>query len=193
MNVNQVVKTLKVMLSKTLLKFAEAELVDGSQVYTETETLEVGAILFVRAGEGVSDDPFAPEGMHELTTGEIVTVGANGEITSIDTPADETTEEAPVAEEVMEEVEIPVEISDELTEEAVIATEDLLAGIAALVAPFTEEIAVLKEEVIALTKKFEKMSAEPAAPRVTNRFSKTSENTLAAERLAKLSVLRNKK
>ena len=50
MNVNQVVKTLKVMLSKTLLKFAEAELVDGSQVYTETEKLEVGAILFVRSG-----------------------------------------------------------------------------------------------------------------------------------------------
>ena len=184
MNVNEVIKRLRVMLS--VQKFAEAELVDGTQVYTEG-ALEVGAILFVRAGDGVSDDPFAPAGKHELTDGTIVTVGENGEISQVDAVAPDATDEV-----AMEEVEIPVEISDNVSEEAVIATEDLLAGIAALVAPFTEEIAVLKEEVVALTKRFEKMAAEPAAPRVSNTFSeiKTSQKTLSSERLSKLAQMR---
>lgn len=192
MNVNEVLKKLKVMLStEDVVKFAEATLVDGSEVYTEGE-LEVGAILFVRAGEGVSDDPFAPAGKHELTSGEIVSVGENGEITEIETPGSEeaVVEEAAEEkkEEEMEEIEVPVEVSDEAGEEAAVATEDLLVGIAELVAPFTEEIATLKEEVIELTKKFEKMSAEPAAPRVKNTFSKT-QSTVDA-RLLKLQQLK---
>ena len=58
MNVNDVIAKLRVMLSseevveKVETKFAEATLVDGVEVYTEGE-LEPGAILFVRAGEGV--------------------------------------------------------------------------------------------------------------------------------------------
>ena len=46
---------------KKEVKMAEATLVDGTEVYTEGE-LQAGAILFVRAGEGASEDPFAPEG-----------------------------------------------------------------------------------------------------------------------------------
>ncbi len=193
MNVNEVVKRLKVMLSAQSFKFAEATLVDGTEVYTEGE-LEVGAILFVRAGEGVSDDPFAPAGKHELTSGEIVTVGENGEITEIDKAAEESLEEDDKVEEEMEEVEVAIEVSDEVAEEAVQATEDLLSGIAELVAPFTEEIAVLKEEVIELTKRFEKMAAEPAAPKVSNTFSqiKMDHKSTVDSRSARLAEMRKK-
>ena len=74
MTVNDAITKLKVMLGATEetvveLKFAEAELVDGTQVYAEGE-IEPGAILFVRAGEGA--DPkihLRPAGVHETTTG----------------------------------------------------------------------------------------------------------------------------
>ena len=73
---------------ETEVKMAEATLVDGTEVYTEGE-LEPGAILFVRAGEGASEDPFAPAGLHETTEGLLITVGENGEITSIEEKAEE--------------------------------------------------------------------------------------------------------
>jgi len=182
MNVNNVIRKLKVMLGAQLV-FAEAELIDGTQVYTEGE-LQIGAILFVRAGEGVSEDPFAPAGKHETTDGKIITVGENGEITEIVEAA------APAAaEEAMEEVEVEVPV----TPEALPATEALLAGIADLIAPFTEEIAILQEEVVALTKRFEKMAAEPAAPKVKNTFAEVlaDKNAKTDAKLMHLKNLRN--
>jgi len=158
MNVTNVIRKLKVMLGAQF-NFAEATLVDGTEVYSEGEFVP-GAILFVRAGEGVSEDPFAPAGKHETTDGKIITVGENGEIT-------EVVEAAPAEEVAMEEVEVSTEVADELAP----VTEDLLAGIAELIAPFTEEIAVLKEEVVALSKRFEKMAAEPATTKIKNTFA----------------------
>ena len=181
MNVNNVIRKLKVMLGAQF-NFAEAELIDGTQVYTEGE-LQIGAILFVRAGEGVSEDPFAPAGKHETTDGKIITVGENGEITEIVEAA------APATEEAMEEVEVEVPV----TPEALPATEALLAGIADLIAPFTEEIAILQEEVVALTKRFEKMAAEPAAPKVKNTFAEVlaDKNAKTDAKLMHLKDLRN--
>lgn len=181
MNVNNVIRKLKVMLGAQF-NFAEATLVDGTEVYTEGE-LQIGAILFVRAGEGVSEDPFAPAGKHETTDGKIITVGENGEITEIVEAA------APATEEAMEEVEVEVPVSPE----ALPATEALLAGIAEMLAPFTEEIAVLQEEVVALTKRFEKMAAEPAAPKVKNTFAEVlaDKNAKTDAKLMHLKELRN--
>ena len=108
MNVNQALKRLKIMLSSQY-SFAEATLVDGTEVYTEGE-LQDGAILFVRAGEGASEDPFAPAGMHETTDGKLITVGENGEISKIeDKPEEMEDDEVEVkVEEAMEEVEVEV-------------------------------------------------------------------------------------
>ena len=186
MNVNQALRRLKIMLSSQY-NFAEATLVDGTQVYTEGE-LQVGAILFVRAGEGVSEDPFAPAGMHETTDGTIVTVGENGEITELATKSEEAATEIEVE---MEEVEVEVPVM----EEAIPASEALLTGIAELIAPFTEEIAALTEEVVALKKRFETMAAEPAAPRVKNTFANVlaEKNTATANRLEVLAKMRKSK
>ena len=90
----------------------------------------------------------------------------------------------------MEEIEVPVEIADEVSEEAIIATEDLLTGIAELVAPFTEEIAVLKEEVVELTKRFEKMAAEPGATKVKSTFSDKTRSNAQINRLQQLKKLK---
>lgn len=186
MNVSNVISKLKVMLGAQF-NFAEATLVDGTEVYSEGEFVP-GSILFVRAGEGVSEDPFAPAGKHQTTDGKIITVGENGEITSVeDVPA----EAAPTTEEALEEIEIEAPVAEEM----VPATEELLAGIAAMIAPFTEEIATLKEEVVTLSKRLEKMAAEPAASKVKNTFADVlaEKQTKADARLAQLVALRNSK
>ena len=115
MTVNDAISKLRVMLGAATeevkevveTKMAEATLVDGTEVYTEGE-LEPGAILFVRAGEGADEDPFAPEGIHETTDGLLVTVGASGEITNVEEKGGE--EETPAeAQESFEEEEEVIE------------------------------------------------------------------------------------
>ena len=190
MNVNDVITKLKVMLGAeevVTAKFAEATLVDGTEVYTEGE-LQVGAILFVRAGEGVSEDPFAPAGKHETSQGQIITVGENGEITEIDDQAAADSVEVEAEKDKIEMEEVAVEVP--VAEELIPATEELLAGIAEMIAPFTEEIAVLKEEVVTLSKRLEKMAAEPGAPKVTTNTFKEILEDKEAKMTAKLEMLR---
>ena len=186
MNVNDVITKLKVMLSSDTVAepiaevveevtMAEAVLVDGTEVYTEGE-LEVGAILFVRAGEGVSEDPFAPEGMHELSTGEVVTVGENGEITKIE----DQEAEAVTAEE--EEVEM----EEEGKEEEKFEIKELVEAIAEMILPQTEVIEELRKELSTLKERFEVVADQPAAkPVAKNTFSeaKTSREGELAKRL----------
>ena len=175
---------------KVEIKAAEATLVDGTEVYTEGE-LEAGAILFVRAGEGVSEDPFAPAGIHETTDGLLITVGDNGEITAIEDKSPEVEASEKKEEEVaMEEVEEEVEVKKEFD------AEELLEGVANLLQPYTEEIKELKEELSVLTSRFNEVADEPAdTKKVRNTFSeeaKTRANTAEA-RFERLVSLRNSK
>ena len=185
MTVNDAISKLRVMLGaateevkevkmdehegeeKKEVKMAEATLVDGTEVYTEGE-LEPGAILFVRAGEGVSEDPFAPAGVHETTDGLLVTVGENGEITSIEEKGAEVE-----ASEKKEEVEM--EEQEDKKEE--FDMDGLLEGIAGMLKPYTEEIKELKEELSVLTSRFNEVADEPAAKKVSNTFSKVANET----------------
>ena len=169
------------------IKAAEATLVDGTEVYTEGE-LETGAILFVRAGEGVSEDPFAPEGVHETTEGLLITVGENGEISSIE-------EQAPVEAEDKEEVEVEMEDEKEKEEKKEFDAEELLEGVANLLQPYTEEIKELKEELSVLTSRFNDVADEPAAKKVRNTFSQDAETqkSLTERRLESLISIRKGK
>ena len=190
MTVNDLVKKLRVMLAAdkdvvTETKMAEAELVDGTVVYTEGE-LEVGATLLIKVEEG-EESPFAPEGIHETTDGMLVGVGPNGEIMEISEVEAEAKPEE-IIEEVMEEVEVEVEVP----EEAIPATEELLTGIAEIIAPFTEEIAALTEEVTELKAKFSKLADEPAAKPIRNEFSGNSaKRNITDKRMEALKALRN--
>jgi len=164
---------------------AEAELVDGTVVYTEGE-LAVGATLLIKVEEG-EESPYAPEGIHETTDGMLVGVGPNGEIMEISEVEAEAKPEE-IIEEVMEEVEVEVEVP----EEAIPATEELLTGIAEIIAPFTEEIAALTEEVTELKAKFSKLADEPAAKPIRNEFSENSaKRSITDKRMEALKALRN--
>ncbi len=206
MTVNDAITKLRVMLGASTetvvrmeeeevketieVKAAEATQVDGTEVYTEGE-LQDGAILFVRAGEGVSEDPFAPAGIHETTDGLLITVGENGEITSIEdkSPEVEASEEEKKEEVEMEEVEEEVEVKKEFDADA------LLEGVASLLKPYTEEIKELKEELSVLTSRFNEVADEPAAKKVSNTFSKEANNkqTTAEARFERLVALRHSK
>jgi hypothetical protein len=181
MTVNDMVKKLRVMLAAdkavvSRTKMADAELVDGTIVYTEGE-LVVGATLLVKVGEG-EESPYAPEGIHETVDGRLIGVGPNGEIMEISEVTAEAKPEE-VIEEVMEEVGVEVEVP----EAAIPATEELLAGIAEIIAPFTEEIAALTEEVTELKAKFSKLADEPAAKPIRNTFAENK--AIADDNLAK--------
>lgn len=193
MNVNDVIGKLKVMLSSNEVvetvetKFAEAELVDGTQVYTEGE-LEIGAILFVRAGEGVSEDPFAPAGQHETTDGKIVTVGENGEITSIEEVAPEAEIEA--EEEKKEEVKMEEEEIE--VKEKEFDMDELVEAIVEIVKPQGEVIEELKKELELLKERFNKVADEPASKPIRNTFSenKVIRDEAFARRMEALAAIR---
>lgn len=198
MTVNQAISKLRVMLGATTeevkevvmeeevkeeveVKMAEATLVDGTEVYTEGG-LQPGAILFVRAGEGADEDPFAPEGQHETTDGLLITVGESGEILSV--------EEKGGSEETPEEAQESFEEEDDKKEE--FDVEGLLEGIAGMLQPYTEEIKELKEELSVLTSRFNEVADEPAAKKVSNTFSKVADETksIAEARFERLVAIR---
>lgn len=145
-------------------KMAEATLVDGTMVYTEGD-LAAGSILYISTEE--EEDPFAPEGIHETTEGLLVTVGENGEIVSIEEKATEEAAEETVTEEVVEET-----MEEEVIEEEEVKTEmtsdELLMAIADLINEHKEEV---KEEMNALTERFNAIADEPATKPVRNNFT----------------------
>ena len=192
MNVNQVITKLKVMLGaeevveSVELQFAEATLIDGTEVYSEGE-FQPGAILFVRAGEGADEDPFAPAGKHETESGMIITVGESGEITNV--------EEKDGEEESVEEAEETFEEEDKKEEEKEFDAEGLIEAIADMIKPQAEMIDDLKKELSVLTERFEAVANEPAAPKVTtNTFKEVLEDkeSKMAARLTMLRGLRTK-
>jgi len=198
MTVNQAISKLRVMLGaateevkkvnmeekeEVKVNMAEATLVDGTEVYTEGE-LQPGAILFVRAGEGADEDPFAPAGKHETTDGLLITVGESGEITNVEDKGSE--ESVSEAEETFEEEE------EVIVKEKDFDVEGLLEGIAGMLEPYTEEIKELKEELSVLTSRFNEVADEPAAKKVSNTFSqeKINKQSTAEARFERLVALR---
>jgi len=191
MTVNDVLKKLRVMLAADQpvvrrSKFADATLVDGTEVYTDGE-LVVGATLLIRTEDGV-ESPFAPEGIHETTDGKLIGVGPNGEIMDI-------SDVAGVTEDVVVEAMDEVAVVAEVPEVAVESTTALLEGIAELIAPFTEEIAALTEEVVALKARFAVVAGEPAAKPIRNSFSenKIEKDAMIANRMEALRAIRTNK
>lgn len=191
MKVTDVIKKLKLMLAETTevvketeVKMAEATLVDGTEVYTEGEIVP-GAILFVRAGEGVSEDPFAPAGIHETTTGLLITVGEGGEIVSVEEKA--TTE---AKKEKMAEDEKAVE--EIVKKEVEMSLDDILMAIAEILKPYIKEMADVKEEIETLEGRFNKIADQPGAKKIpTNLKTEAKDAMTRAElRFEKLVELR---
>ena len=166
------------------VNMAEATLVDGTEVYTEGE-LQAGAILYVRAGEGADEGPFAPEGKHETTDGLLITVGESGEITNVEEKSGEEESVSEAEESFEEEEEVIVKEKD-------FDVEGMLEGIATMLEPYRDEIKELKEELSVLTSRFNEVADEPAAKKVANTFSQEAQNraTTAEARFERLVALR---
>lgn len=190
MKVNEVIKKLKLMLAestdvveetKVKEEMAEATLVDGTEVYTEGEIVP-GAILFVRAGEGVSEDPFAPEGIHETTSGLLITVGEGGEIVSVE-------EKAPV--EAGKKTKM-AEDESAIAKEVEMSLDDILMAIAQILAPYIKDMNGIKEEIEVLESRFNKVANEPAAKRISSSFKAdiATPTSTAEARFEKLVQLR---
>ena len=191
MKVTELMSKITVMLSGdrqkvVRTKFAELELVDGTKVTTEGE-LAVGGVLNVVAEDGTLTP--APAAMHEATDGTLVTVGENGIIEAIEVAAPEV--EEVVVEEALEDVEVVADVAPEVAP----ATEALLQGIADIIAPFTEEIANLQEQVTALSAKFSEFSDEPAAKPIKRTFAESgaAKEVVALARMERLAQIRNTK
>jgi hypothetical protein len=194
MKVNEVIKKLKLMLAestdvveetKVKEEMAEATLVDGTEVYTEGEIVP-GAILFVRAGEGVSEDPFAPEGIHETTSGLLITVGEGGEIVSVE-------EKAPVeAGKKTKMAEDEKAVEEIVKEEIEMSLEEVLLAIAQILAPYIKEMNGIKEEIEVLESRFNKVANEPAAKKISSSFKAdlATPTSTAEARFEKLVQLR---
>jgi uncharacterized protein YuzE len=192
MKVNEVISKLRVMLGAetevvTAVKFAEVTLVDGTVLTTEGELAE-GSILKVAVAEG--EAPFAPEGMHETSEGLLITVGANGEVMSIETKSEEAPAEAPAEEVAMEE-----EVTVEVPEEQAPAVEEIVNAIAELIQPQTAVIEELKEKLATLEARFNQVADEPAAKPVKNTFAQeaASSKSIAERRLEHIISLKRGK
>lgn len=179
MKVTDVIKKLKLMLAESAdvvteeivkEKMAEATLVDGTQVYTEGEIVP-GAILFVRAGEGVSEDPFAPSGIHETTSGLLITVGEGGEIVSVE-------EKAQVEAKKTEKME-STEVKEAVKKEIEMSLDDILMAIAEILKPYIIDMANVKKEYETLEARFNKIADEPAGKKIPTSLKTDAKDNLS--------------
>jgi len=151
----------------TDITLASATLVDGTIVKTEGD-FEVGKQLVVETEEG--DIP-APEGSHETTDGQIISVDAEGVIVSIE-------------EVVVEEEQKEQEFSNDFVNTLIEALK-----------PSLDKIEELSNEVNKLKGEFMEFKDEPGAPKVYNNLNDytSKEGELINGRIAKLVELRKNK
>ena len=196
MTVSDAIKAVKVMLGadvpteeiklptqKEEVAMAEAELVDGTIVYSEGD-LAAGAVLYVKTPEG-EEDVLAPIGKHETKGGLIVSVGEGGLIEAIDeVEAAPVEAQEDIKEEEMEEHDLPKE--EEMN------AEDLLAAIADMIKGYMVEVSEVKEELSQLTERFNEVADLPATKPVKKSFMEeaTAAKEVANARLDRLTAMR---
>lgn len=158
------------------VQLATATLVDGTVVEVEGE-LEVGKPLFVQTEEGPIP---APAGKHQTTEDLLITVDEAGVITEIveveETEVETEDKEVEVemekdeVEEKMEEEKVKVEMAEKLIQ---------------LLEPYLKQIDEMKEKMEAQEVQLQKLSKEPAAPKVKrNQF--TNDRDARVDRLVKI-------
>lgn len=150
----------------TNIELATATLVDGTIVKVEGD-FEVGKQLVVETED--AEIP-APEGSHETTDGQIISVDAEGVIVSI--------------EEVVVEEEQEQEFNDDFVNTLVNALK-----------PSLDKIEELSNEINKLKGEFMEFKDEPGAPKVYNNLNDytSKEGELINGRIAKLVELRKNK
>ena len=141
--------------------FLDAELVDGTKIKVEGDSLIEGAKVVVVTEEG--EIP-APNGRHEISDGTIVET-AEGVISKIEQMIEEPEMEKPKA-----EVEIEVSKEEKMESEVVALLKDLVIKLG-------EKIASLEGKVEGMSADFNAFKKEPAAKKIadgkTEKFNKS--------------------
>lgn len=191
------------------VKMAEAMLEDGV-TKVEAEAFEPGKKIFVVSETGEKGP--APEGIHTTKDKVKVTVDAQGTITAVEKPK---TEELAEHDEKKEEVKVEAAAEGDIipptgdavnepvkTEGAIMKEEmtKMIMQCMEAVEEVAKEVATVKEEMASYREKMEKMSATPAATKISTfnaNPSEEKENKLDARvdhlRALKASLKTNKK
>jgi len=180
MTPNEAVSKIRLLLglNEETYRFMSVTLVDGTEAKTEGEMVE-GASLMIVTAEG---DIQSPAGIHETTTGMLITVDEAGTITKIEEVTAETPAEEVVTEEVAMEEEVVVEVP---TEVAPVLTEEVVQAVVEALTPVVEEVAAIAEELKKMKAQFQAFKSEPAAQKVKrNDFS--AERQTAVDRILQI-------
>jgi len=175
----------KLLFSETTEEaFVDAKLVDGTIV--RYESLEIGVALSVVGEDG--EIVAAPDGEHELESGEVVRTEEGVIVEILEPEAEEVEEEAKdeVEEEEMSAEEVPAFDADAFKEDILGAVSNLIKSeIDAANFAKTDKVSDIEKAVSLMTDIVEKMAATPKeAPskKVPNPFGKgTDYSALAAK------------
>jgi hypothetical protein len=172
------------------VKMVDAILKDGV-TKVMAETLEPGSKIYVVSESG--EKAPAPEGTHELEDGTEVYVDAEGTITQVEAPEEESKVEIEVESAEVPEgeksAEQPTKSEEEVTKEEEKATVDsaaineIMEKVMMAVEEVAKEIGSMKEEMAAFKSKMEKMSKTPGSSKIStfNHDAPTFEDPIEAK------------
>ena len=149
------------------VKMTEAMLEDGV-TKVEAEAFEPGKKIFVVSETG--DKGPAPEGTHTTEDGTKVTVDAQGTITAVEKPEPKVEVEVEAAAEgdmippTGDAVNEPVKTEGDIMKEDM---KKMIMQCMEAVEEIAKEVATVKEEMASYREKMEKMSATPAATKIS--------------------------
>lgn len=182
------------------VKMAEAMLEDGV-TKVEAEAFEPGKKIFVVSEAGEKGP--APEGIHTTEDGTKVTVDSEGTITAVEKPEPKIEVEVEAAAEgdivppTGDAVNEPVKTEGDIMKEDM---KKMIMQCMEAIEEVAKEVAVVKEEMASYKEKMEKMSATPAATKISTfnaNPSEEKENLLDARvdhlRALKASLKTNKR
>tara|TARA_R110000765_G_scaffold175368_1_gene280142 strand:- start:814 stop:1410 length:597 start_codon:yes stop_codon:yes gene_type:complete len=183
----------KLLFSETTEEaFVDAKLVDGTII--RYESLEIGATLSVvgEDGEIVS----APDGQHELESGEIVRTEEGIIVEILEPEAEEVEEEAEDEKEEEMSAEAPAFDADSFKEELLGAVSNLIKSeIDAASFAKNDKVSDIEKAVSLMTELVEKMAATPKeAPskKVANPFGRGTDYTELASKISAVMKEQNK-
>ena len=157
------------------VKMAEAMLEDGV-TRVEAEAFEPGKKIFVVSEAGEKGP--APEGTHTTEDGTKVTVDSEGTITAVEKPEPKIEVEVEAAAEgdivppTGDAVNEPVKTEGDIMKEDM---KKMVMQCMAAIEEVAKEVAVVKEEMASYKEKMEKMSATPAATKISTFNANPSE------------------
>jgi hypothetical protein len=174
----------KLLFSETTEEaFVDAKLVDGTII--RYESLEIGAALSVVGEDG--EIVAAPDGQHELESGEVVRTEEGVIVEVLEPEAEEVDEEAEDEKEEEMSAEVPAFDADSFKEDILGAVSNLIKSeIASAAFAKNDKVSDIEKAVSLMTDIVEKMAATPKeAPskKVANPFNKGTNYAEIAEKM----------